>query len=254
MYFSDEALKSLRAQYSTVSGKCDALFLGYISREYKNGRAREYATQGFLRRVKILVRCMEKVFEILPPDRTELPSRDELSDAAINIQAFVFNVFGSADNLAWVWVREKNLTKKDGLPIPPGWVGLGKKNELVRSSFSAEMLKYLKGLNDWFVHLENYRHALAHRIPLYIPPYIISKDTEEAYVRLENEMAEAFKRRDFTEHDRLSAEQEALGVYRPWITHSVVESAGRVLFHPQMLADFNTIVELGQKMLEELDR
>jgi hypothetical protein len=42
----------------------------------------------------------------------------------INIQAFVFNVFGSIDNLAWIWVQEKSLAKEDGSAIPSAWVGL----------------------------------------------------------------------------------------------------------------------------------
>jgi hypothetical protein len=87
----------------------------------------------------------------------------------INIQAFVFNVFGSIDNLAWIWVREKGLAMDDGLPIPNAWVGLGKKNRFVRHSFSTEFQEFLKGLNDWFDHLDDFRHALAHRIPLYYP-------------------------------------------------------------------------------------
>ena len=38
------------------------------------------------------------------------------------------------------------------------------------------------------------------------------------------------------------------------MTHSFTENANRIVFHPQLLADFNTIDELGRKMLEELSR
>jgi hypothetical protein len=38
------------------------------------------------------------------------------------------------------------------------------------------------------------------------------------------------------------------------MTHSIVEGAGRVVFHPQMLADFNTIDEMSGKLLDELGR
>ena len=37
------------------------------------------------------------------------------------------------------------------------------------------------------------------------------------------------------------------------LTH-IEEDARHVVFHAQLLADFNTIEELGRKMLEELDR
>ena len=132
MFFSEETLQNLKDEYLTVSAKYNRLLEAYLTRNYNDARAQEYAHHGFSRRLKILVRCIDKIFEILPPDRTNLPTSEELSDATINLQAFVFNVFGSVDNLAWIWVAEKNLTKDDGSPIPNGWVGLSEKNKLVR--------------------------------------------------------------------------------------------------------------------------
>ena len=254
MIFSQEDLEKLKKEYLTVSGKHQRLVEDYLVRNYKNSRAQEYARQGFSRRLKTLVRCIDKIFEILPPDRVELPTSEELSDAAINLQAFVINVFGSTDNLAWIWVQEKSLAKNDGSPIPNSRVGLRAKNELVRGSFSPEFQEYLRGLNGWFDHLENFRHALAHRIPLYVPPYVVSTDKVAAYQELEDRMTEASHRRDFAEYERLLAEQEALVAFKPYMTHSFEEEAKYVPFHAQLLADFNTIEELGQKMLEELDR
>ena len=125
--------------------------------------AREFATQGFSRRLKTLARCIDNVFKILPPNQTHLPSIDELFDAMINIQAFVFNLFGIIDNLAWIWVQEKPIRKEDGSPIPKSFVGLSKGNTFVRSSLSTEFQEYLRGLDDWFDHIEKWRHALAHR-------------------------------------------------------------------------------------------
>ena len=254
MYFSEEDLEKIRQEHLSVPVKYQCLLLACAARNYNDPQAHEYATHGFSRRLKTLVRCIENVFEILPPDRIELPTKDELSDAAINIQAFVFNVFGCADNLAWVWVREKCLVQNNGSPIPKRWVGLRKKNEFVRRSFSQDFQEYLKGLDVWFENLENFRHALAHRIPLYIPPYIVSDDKMADYRQLEDSMAEASKRQDFAKYDLLSAEQEALGVFNPVMTHSFEEKSKVVVFHAQLLADFNTIEELGRKVFEELRR
>jgi hypothetical protein len=124
----------------------------------------------------------------------------------------------------------------------------------VRSTLSQEFQDYLRGLDRWFEHLRNLRHALAHRIPLYIPPYVIAKPDEAAYPDLEAKMGEANKQHQFAEYDRLSTEQLKLGRFRPWVQHSFGEGAKPIVFHPQMLAYFNTIDELGRKMLQELDR
>jgi hypothetical protein len=249
MYFSNQELEELQKTHREVFDKYMHLVLSYQTREYKDSRAREYAVHGFSRRVKTLARCIDNVFKIMPPDCANLPSIDDRDDAQINIQAFVFNLFGSIDNLAWIWVLEKGLTK-NGSPFPKREVGLG--NNLIRSSFSTEFRDYLNGLNGWFDHLHDFRHALAHRIPLYIPPYTIPKAKEAIYCQLEDAITDAGKRGNFAECSRLRTEQDRLGIFKPWITHSVIEGRGVIAFHPQLLTDFLTIEELAQKMLKEL--
>jgi hypothetical protein len=66
-------------------------------------------------------------------------------------------------------------------------------------------------------------------------------------------MSEAIKKHDFAGYDRLSVEQMKLGRFRPWVQHSFEENAAPIVFHAQMLADFNTVEELGRKMLDELN-
>jgi len=65
---------------------------------------------------------------------------------------------------------------------------------------------------------------------------------------------EALGRFDFEEHKRLLTEQKILTTFIPHMTHSFLDKAAFIRFHPQILADFKTIDELGRKMLEELDR
>jgi hypothetical protein len=252
MYYSDDGLKEMRAAYQTVDGKLNFLIEKYFSLDLKKARAREFATQGYPRRLKVMVRCINNVFEMIPPDSETLPSRDTLSDATINIQSFIFNVFGSIDNLAWIWVSENGQQRADGTPIPDRHVGLGPKNESVRALLSNELQEYLKGLDRWFAHIADLRHALAHRIPLYIPPYVIQKADEAAYKELEGKMTEAITNHDFAGYDLLSVEQMKLGRFRPWVQHSFEEGAVPTVFHAQMLADFNTVEELGRKMLDAL--
>ena len=254
MYYSDHALKQLAEGYAAVNGKLNNLLEKFILLELKDPRAVEFARQGLPRRLKVTVRCITNVFDDIPPERTALPSRDELSDATINIQSFVFNVFGAIDNLAWVWMCEKGQKRRDGTPIPDTHVGLGPKNESVRGTLSQEFQDYLKTLDAWFEHLASLRHSLAHRIPLYIPPYVIERKDEAAYKDFEKKMAEAAKKHDFAEYDRLSDEQLKLGRFRPWVQHSFEEKAKPVVFHAQMLSDFNTVDELSRKMLDELAR
>ena len=90
-----------------------------------------------------MTRCVERVFELLPPEQDALPEQDFLIDRTICIQAFVMNVFGALDNLAWIWVSEKPLAV-DRIEI-----GLGPKCKAVRASFSPEMRDYLSKNQNW---------------------------------------------------------------------------------------------------------
>jgi hypothetical protein len=141
-----------------------------------------------------------------------------------------------------------------------GEVGLRKNNKEVRRSFSTGFQNYLAELDPWFSHLEDFRDALAHRIPLYIPPCTIPTDKEAAYRQLEDRRAEIMKRMSFAERkclfeglNRLRAEEKALATFVPLITHSIGERSPQVWLHPQLLSDFFTIEEIAERMLKELD-
>jgi hypothetical protein len=251
-YFNAEKLVELNRGREEVHRQFADLRQLYISRNYKSDRAREYANHGFSRRLGTLVRAIDQVYAILPPEREDIPERDEVVDATIAIQSFVFNTFGCLDNLAWIWVYEKEIKGRDGNELDPKKVGLGSKQ--VRGSFSDTFRTYLNSRQEWFDNLKDFRDSLAHRIPLYIPPYIVSPEALEEHNRLELALGEPMQRGDTQEYDRLRSEQQKLGRFRPWMTHSQFEEAPSVVFHYQLLTDYVTIDEFGRTMLEELDR
>jgi hypothetical protein len=196
-----------------------------------------------------LRRCIENVFTLIPPETDGVPDRNVLHDAQINIQAFFANAYGSIDNLAWVWVYESGLEGK----IHRNRVGLRSKHMEVRATLSINLQAYLQKIDPWLDYLIEYRDALAHRIPLYIPPGGVLTKNVDAYNDLSQRIADAlYVQNDGFEYERLSAEQEKLLVFQPLITHSVKETTAHFAFHAQMLADFLTVEEMGHKMLGEL--
>lgn len=252
-YFDKANLRRLEDGFATVPNRAQALTVAFLARHYNSSLAREYAQHGVCRRLSTLARCIDQVYTLLPPEHDEVPPRDVLVDVTIFLQAFVFNAFGVLDNLAFVWVKEKDIKKPNGQLLPNGRVGLTKEKEEVRASFSQEMQAYLVERDPWFANLESFRHSLGHRIPLYIPPYIVSPKNLANYERLEAQMdAARFQRRDSEAHVRLKAEQDALTQFRPWMKHSFNDPAPPIVFHAQVLADFATVEEIAQKVLEEL--
>lgn len=250
--YTEDTLTHLNNGHEEVQAKFRDLRLRYIARAYKAPRSHEYAIHGFCRRLGTLARAIDIVYGVLPPELTEIPEQSDVADATIAIQSFVLNTFGCLDNLAWIFVCEKGVKNKKGAELSPKEIGFDK--EQVRKACSSPFVAYLDSRKDWFVHLKDFRDALAHRIPLYIPPFMIPAANLEAYNRLEHESDEALRRFEPDEYDSLQAQQKLLGVYQPIVTHSVTETRRRVLFHAQLIADFNTVDEFGRQLLEELDR
>jgi hypothetical protein len=246
MFFRPRDLYELRRSLNALPQQQLRLLEMYLGRTYRHEKAREFAHHGFMRRVTTLARCVTNVFRLLPPELDKIPDPDAVHDAAINIQSFIFNVFGSVDNLAWIWVVENQID------LPPQWIGLGPKNGAVRSSLSAEFRADLDGLSDWFKHLESFRHSLAHRIPLYVPPYSVTESNIEGHQEFGRKASAALSSGDHSAYRRFSDAQRDLGIFIPQMTHSFSENPRPIVFHAQLLADFNTVVSIGEKMFKEL--
>jgi hypothetical protein len=241
--FSRDQVQALEEGHARLHARYTGLTQAYVAFDLTTERAREFATHGFLRRVSTMHHCIERVVKLIPPDRDITPDKPTLMDATVCIQSFVMNVFGAVDNLAWIWVCEK------GLEIEPKWVGLIPKCKTLRRTFSPEMQGYLHKLEVWFDYIVEYRDALAHRIPLFIAPYIVPDENTAAYQTVE---AQLLATGDADEYQRLKEEQLKLGAFQPVMKHTLQDDKGAVGFHFQLLADFATVEEIAHKMLEEL--
>lgn len=252
-YYKSHQLAELQEGYWTVNPAYERLLAEYLSLRLSNEAAYEYARHGFVRRLGILKRCIENVYAICPPKRSDKPARDECLDLAINLQSFMFNVFGCIDNLAWIWAKERDIRDKQGGPLRAQQIGLRPRYTAVRKTFSVQFRDYLTSRDDWFCHLENYRHALAHRIPLYVVPYTLSPAELDEHNESERRKNEAHSKRNYELWLRLDTEQEALGTFTPLMIHSFLEGARPVAFHPQVLADWNTVVEMADEFRKEIN-
>jgi len=93
---------------------------------------------------------------------------------------------------------------------------------------------------------QNFRDALAHRIPLYVPPFGLTPSAAQRYQELEKEIIEQMRNRDRERLKALITEQEGLGTVVPSFGHSFsdFDSPGIFYIHPQIIADAMTVIEL----------
>ena len=249
--FSDDDLILLSEGIEETLTKRRELLERFVNRKYRNAKSEEFANHGFCRRIGIMVKCIENIFEILPPNSTYVPEKENVDYAIINLQAFVNNVFGCCDNLAWIWVLENSIRSKNGNNPSPRSVGL--RTKLLMENYPEALVEYINGIKPWLEYIKGYRDALCHRIPLYVPPYFVDPKNAEKYHELENESFAELKNENLDRYHKLESEKKELMFFRPIMTHSLVEEPRFVVFHSQVIADFNTIHEIATKFLEQLE-
>ncbi len=223
MYFQPHHIEKLRDGYLRIDSDYERLLSSYLTLQLTNPDAYEYVRHGFVRRIGTLKRCIENVYSIYSPERSDKPSRNECVDLAINLQSFIFNVFGCIDNLAWIWVKEKDVKDTRGRSLRDQQVGLRAGCTVVRETFS------------------------------YVAPYTLNPAKLDEHSELETRKQEAHRQHDFDLWLQLDTEQEKLGTFTPWMMHSFSEGATPVVFHFQLLADWNTVVEMADQFRAELE-
>jgi hypothetical protein len=218
-----------------------------------NPGAREYLLHGCGRRVLVIVRSLANVFRIFPVSRTRKLARDELADVQISMHAFMMNLYGFFENCAWVvWHRDglqqQVKERRD--------VGLF--NPKFQSHLPATLRAHLDlpATKRWHVeYLKNYRDALAHRIPVYLPPSQMTSEQGERYRQLEFAKIERLRAMDVDGFKKLEEEQTALEQPCFMFLHSFAEDGGSrpVYLHPQLLTDAMTLLEFGKVFLDALE-
>jgi hypothetical protein len=211
-----------------------------------------------MRRLNIVVRCIDNIFELFPPNNDSQLSADQRNDLCINLHSFFINIAGILDNIAWVIAFEHGLyiDTKGNRKMNRGEIGLFGKSKL-RKHIPYGLKKYLdqKEIKEWYTNYsKNFRDALAHRIPLYVPPAVLSEGEAREYQALD----EQFQTLDLStsegieEWGKILDAQKGLGIAQPFFTHSthIDEGGSTVYLHPQVLSDFETIKALIEMLID----
>lgn len=212
-------------------------------------KVREYLFHGVSRRLGLLRYAVTNVFSDFPLATNEKLNREILLRVQVTLQAFFINLIGVFDNFAWCYLHLHRLEEK----VRGQNVDMFK--ERMQSVLPPEISSYLvsEQTQKWHAnYFKNYRDALAHRIPLYVPPAIFTKEEGKRYEEIQEKINEAITRHEFDLADVLKLEQDTLGSPSFVFMHSFSEegATGPLFLHPQMLRDAETVVEFGNLFLK----
>ncbi|MGO1068426.1 hypothetical protein [Lysobacter sp. CA199] len=235
-----QELTSLHRRFIALQAKVTSEFSITLTEE----SAREYALHGVSRRLGTIHRTVENIFSIFPPSRTNPLSRAAVTDTSIQLHAFAINVSGIQDNLAWVFVHEHKIAIKR--------LEVGLFHPKTQFHLPIAFATYLRtsAIADWHkIYAKDYRDALAHRIPLYVPPTQFTDADKHAYVALQASSMEAIRKGDFELCNSIQDQIENLGSACPMFVHSLSTKEGPLILHPQVISDALTVVELVETFL-----
>jgi len=254
MSYDKENVKKIKEKYNEIDHISKQLMQRLLSLRLKltNEKAFEYLMQGVGRRLNILTKCLHNIFRIFPVEKTDLLPLEDLTDLDINLHAFIVNISGILENIGWVFVYENDLlgNPKEG-KINKHGVGLfNKKTQIYLNS---KLNKYLNSgrMQAWYTeYSKNYRDALAHRIPLYVPPSALNKEEQEQFMILERQLWDFSSSEAILQHDEILKKQSRLGRACPLFVHSLDEGSKPLFLHAQVIADFITIEEIINKFCD----
>lgn len=258
MRYDEQALKDIAEKYAEVRRIYDQLAfrLSSMVSNLRDAKAKEHLTHGVGRRLSILTRCIQNIFSIFPVGRTEHLAPEELVDVDINLHAFLINLSGLLDNLGWVFVFENNLlgSSKEG-KLAKRDIGLF--NKKTQPYLPEKLRTYLntKRMKRWYSeYSQNYRDALAHRIPLYVPPFVLIGEEEEKYRALEDQIhaLDLSVSGNFAIDDQLREKQKELGQASLFFIHSFDEGSHPMLLHAQVIIDYLTVEEILNLFCENM--
>lgn len=248
MHYTEDALGQIEESVVTMRFRYYDLImkLGAFGNTLKNERAKEYIAHGVTRRLCVLYRCFENIFKLFPADKAERLTDEARMDLEINLHAFLINTYGIIENLGL------SLAFENGI-LNSGTSEKRTKNEigLFKSKFRKQLNSTLRDYlrrsesTSWYNdYAKNYRDALAHRIPPYIPPSGLDKEEQKQFEQLNRELTSLSKQGYSERYSVIIDQLTNLGKASPFYVHSFSENAKPVYIHPQMIADFRTIEEL----------
>lgn len=247
--YSEDTLIQLQNSHEDLCEKLASLngrLVAYLAPKLLVLHAKEYLLHGVCRRLGLINKTIRNIYTIFPPNRIEKLSLDEIDDVQINLHAFLINVYGVLDNLAWVYALQNQL---DDLLENPVGIGLYRK-ELQRK-LPVDFREYLvsERIKSWVdKYAKNYRDALAHRIPAYIPPFSLDDEESSQYQKLDSQIHIALMNNQIELLNELNLEQKKLGSISNTYLHSFYHDKSQpVNLHHQILEDGFFVVDITDK-------
>lgn len=247
--YSEEQNQSLYIEFEDTLSELQNLMIRthrVAGTQEISSQARDLLIFGFSRRLHTLERCVTNIFRIFPTSQKIRLDSDALNDVTINLQAFILNLSGCFDNLAWAFVHRHDLLKRIGRKSDVG-IFLRETRKCLPIEIWSDVDQ--ETFDQWHrAYHKDFRDALAHRIPLYLPPAVVNPTQAAEIEAIEREINSSLASGDWSSANKNQNVVTDIGSPSGFVHDTA--SGKSVWLHPQLLCDVQTLCEFANSFLE----
>lgn len=247
-FFTDEALLRRESVVrSSTFAKQDA---------FTNANARRHFNEGFVRRHYMLQSSRLFLCQHCSQSRKEPLSPYEATDCAIHLNAYYLNLRGALDNLAWVLQYEWQLlpgVTEDGASGRQKCNLFNTRFLAARQSQYPELASLLDQHRNWARELAEFRDPAAHRVPIYVPPSVItSQEQMDKFRRIEAQADAAPSERGDRPISEIYREAQAVADFMPVMIISTPQGLEIRLISEQVRSDHDKYLTIAREVVDAL--
>ena len=211
---------------------------------------------GLARRLRILHLGFAAIVDVAHPRRKEPLSDAEQLDVTLHLNSFYLHIRGCLDNLAWCLAHELQLfgTEMQEEAVAQKVNLFGEPFLRRLSRVAADTVDFVRQHAHWHSDLKRVRDPVAHRIPIYAVPAVLTEDAVECYRSVYQRAEEARTVGNLDLAERLFEELNDIGDYIPYFAHSPSAANGVRKIYPQVADDLSTVLALAESVIAHLEQ
>lgn len=220
-----------------------------VSDKIVNDDSKYYMKYGAGRRLNIFFYAYRHIIFNASAERERPLDTEEARRIMEAINSIYIHTKGTFDNFAWSLLYDVDPDKAKSISKT--------KVDLFRRDF----LDYPQLMNvkeviasywDWNAELKSRRDPVAHRIPLTVPPSIVTKDEGQKYGELMDEFLGASKILEFDKAEEIHREIDSIGTFVPFIVHHPNEPHDPL--YPTLPEDMGNLIKITRAVLSYFEQ
>ncbi len=221
-----------------------------LSERMSSKDAAIFLKYGVSKRLLAIWYSYRTITSIAHPERTEPLTENESHELDNVINLIYMHLRGVLDNYAWAYLYEKEpALLQDNNGKARKLIGLFN-DDFKKNSNKKDFWNEINEYKTWSTELSAKRDPVAHRIPLYVVPSILTHEQHETYQKLEQEYSEALSIMDFEKIDALFPALRSLGVLPMQFAHNPDENPFPI--YPTIPSDMANLIKIQKIILKYL--